>query len=197
MWHHRGMDPRVARTRTGLQRALFDLAGERPLDDVTIADITDRAGVNRSSFYQHYSDKDSLLADAIESVLDAAAAPLRQTLAAQLQPGMPAELDDYLRHVASHLELYRRVLGPHGSGAVGTRLRSRIELIVRDTFEAAGDRSFGDVPLDVVSAGIAGMVLGVIAAWVRIDPLPEVEVASAWLEQVLAAPGQMLARSGA
>ena len=62
------MDPRIARTRQSLQAALFELARERGLDEITVADIAERAGVNRSSFYQHYSDKDTLLADAIDAV---------------------------------------------------------------------------------------------------------------------------------
>src|SRR5665811_757073 len=49
-------DPRIARTRRMLQTALLDLTREQPLDEITVADIADRAEVNRSSFYQHYSD---------------------------------------------------------------------------------------------------------------------------------------------
>lgn len=185
----------MTRTRTSLQRALLELAGARPLDDITIADIADRAGVNRSSFYQHYADKDSLLADALESVLDAAAAPLRATIETGAHPGIPAELGDYLRHMADNRALYRRVLGAHGSAAVSGRLRHRIQIIVEDSLAAADPTSSASTtvaPLDVVAAGIAGMVLGVMSAWVARDPLPPVEVAAGWLEQVLRTPGRLL-----
>ena len=63
------MDARVVRTRRSLQESLFALARERPLEELTVADIVQRAGVNRSSFYQHYADKDTLLADAIDPIL--------------------------------------------------------------------------------------------------------------------------------
>lgn len=49
-----------------------------------------------------------------------------------------------------------------------------------------------DVPVDVVSAGIAGSTLGVITAWVMRDPLPKVETAARWLESVLLTPARML-----
>src|SRR5690606_15118949 len=68
----RNVDPRIARTRRSLQEALFELARERGLDEISVADIAERAGVNRSSFYQHYSDKDTLLADAIDAVVEEA-----------------------------------------------------------------------------------------------------------------------------
>ena len=61
------LDPRIARTRRVLQAALLDLAREQPLDEITVAEIADRAEVNRSSFYQHYSDKETLLADALDA----------------------------------------------------------------------------------------------------------------------------------
>ncbi len=186
------MDPRAARTRTSLQQALLALALEHDLDDITIGDVVERAGVNRSSFYQHYSDKDTLLADALESVLDDAAAPMRAQLRSGAAPGMPAELFEYFAHVAAHAPLYRRVLGAHGSAAVSARLRRRIEAIVGETMTETTASARGDVPMDVVSAGIAGSALGVITAWVSRDPLPPVETAAHWLESVMLTPARML-----
>ncbi len=70
------MDVRVARTRKRLQEALFALARERGLDDVSVSDIAEHAGVNRSTFYQHYSDKETVLADALDALLAQAGAQL-------------------------------------------------------------------------------------------------------------------------
>ncbi|MFF2633450.1 TetR/AcrR family transcriptional regulator [Microbacterium sp. NPDC058021] len=183
------MDPRAARTRASLQDALLALARERSLDELTVGDIVQRAGVNRSSFYQHYGDKETLLADALEEALGEVAAPLRAAPRASAPPAMPPELMVYLEHVAQNATLYRRVLGDHGSAVVAGRLRARIESIVSDTVGLADPDVFADMPLDVVGAGIAGTALGVIGAWVARDPLPPVEVAAQWLWQILVAPG--------
>jgi len=188
------MDPRAERTRASLQQALLSLAHERPLDEITIADVAERAGVNRSSFYQHYTDKDTLLADALEAVLDDAARTLRGGVPAGAFRGMPAELGEYLTHVASHTALYRQILGDHGSGAVSARLRRRITLIVAENIPPAEAQARGAVPLEVLSAGIAGSVLGVIGAWVGRDPLPPVDTAAGWLESVLRTPARLLER---
>lgn len=187
------MDPRAARTRTRLQQALLALALERDLDEITIGDVAERAGVNRSSFYQHYSDKDTVLADSLESVLDDAAAQFRVQLQERPVRGMPAEFGRYLAHVADFAPLYRRVLGAHGSAVVSARLRQRVEEIVAETVVHSDPRVLAGVPIEVVSAGIAGSVLGVIAAWVSRDPLPPVQTAADWMESVLQAPARMLA----
>lgn len=183
------MDPRAARTRASLQDALLALARERSLDELTVGDIVQRAGVNRSSFYQHYGDKETLLADALEQALDEVAEPLRSAPRDGAPPAMPRELVLYLEHIAQNAALYRRVLGDHGSAVVAGRLRARIESIVRDTVGLADPDGFADVPLDVVGAGIAGTALGVVSAWVARDPLPPVDVAAHWMWQVLVAPG--------
>jgi AcrR family transcriptional regulator len=41
--------------------AIVELASERPISQVTIADLADRAGVTRATFYNHYSSPLQLL----------------------------------------------------------------------------------------------------------------------------------------
>jgi AcrR family transcriptional regulator len=180
------MDPRVARTRLSLQEALLALARERPLDEVTIGDIAEHAGVNRSSFYQHYSDKETLLADALETAIDDVARNL-DTSAADVAR-MPPELLVYLEHIDHNAALYRRILGDRGSAVVAARLRERIEGIVAEAVSAADVAEFRDVPTDVVAAAIAGTALGVITAWVSRDDRPDVTVAAEWLWRMLLGP---------
>lgn len=54
-------DARVRRTRDALGDALVALMQEKSFDTITVQDVLDRAGVSRSTFYTHYSDKDDLL----------------------------------------------------------------------------------------------------------------------------------------
>ena len=55
------MDARVRRTRDALGDALVALIQEKPFDTITVQDVLDRAGVGRSTFYLHYSNKEDLL----------------------------------------------------------------------------------------------------------------------------------------
>ncbi|KRC59241.1 TetR family transcriptional regulator [Agromyces sp. Root81] len=181
------MDVRVERTRRSLQDALLDLARERPLDEVTVAEIAARAGVNRSSFYQHYSEKETLLADALDAAAEAAAA----TLPGHYEPpsGPPQALVQFLQHIDEHAELYRSVFGGTGSTAVLARLRARIEAIVREGLVSSPTPAYEGVPLDVIAAGITGSALGVVEAWLMRDPRPSVEVGAEWVWRALLGPG--------
>jgi AcrR family transcriptional regulator len=186
-WQNPHVDVRVERTRRALQAALFELARERPLDEVTIADIATRAGVNRSTFYQHYSDKETLLADALDATAEAAGAALPEIVEPPFEA--PQALFAFLEHFEANADLYRRVLGSPGSAVVTARLRRRIELIVGDALVRSGTRAFEGLPLDVVAAGIAGSALGVIEAWLARDPRPPAATAGDWVWRVLIGPG--------
>lgn len=59
------LDPRVVRTRQLIKDALFVLASKKDFKDITIGEITEKAMVNRATFYAHFSDKYDLLEIAI------------------------------------------------------------------------------------------------------------------------------------
>lgn len=63
-------DERVRRTRERLGNALLTLILEKPVHDVTVQDVLDRASVGRSTFYLHYRDKDDLLLSQLERFLE-------------------------------------------------------------------------------------------------------------------------------
>jgi AcrR family transcriptional regulator len=181
------VDARVERTRSALQQAALQLAREDRFDDATIAELTEAAGVNRSSFYQHYDDRQVLLADAIEAAeIEAAAAVGTPTnVPAQLPPSMVAAL----RHFDTDADLYRRLLGERGSPIVAARIRTRFEAQAREGVISSGTTAFEGMPIDIVAAGIAGSCLAVIQAWLDLDPRPSIETAADWVWRVLVGPG--------
>ena len=55
------LDPRVKRTRQLIQQAFMQLMAEKDFQNITVQDITERAEVNRATFYAHFEDKYALL----------------------------------------------------------------------------------------------------------------------------------------
>src|SRR5512138_721713 len=55
------LDPRVKRTRALLEQAFMALLEEKGFQALTVQDITEKAGVNRATFYAHFADKYTLL----------------------------------------------------------------------------------------------------------------------------------------
>ncbi len=54
-------DPRVLRTQQLLLQAFSDLFSEKGFHAMTVQDITERARVNRGTFYSHFEDKYTIL----------------------------------------------------------------------------------------------------------------------------------------
>lgn len=50
-------DIRTKRTHQQIRDALIDLIFEKHFDNITVGDITNRAMINRSTFYRYYQDK--------------------------------------------------------------------------------------------------------------------------------------------
>lgn len=56
-------DARQVRSRNALTGALLELLEERPFDQLTIREITARAGTGYATFFRHYPTKEALLGD--------------------------------------------------------------------------------------------------------------------------------------
>lgn len=55
------MDRRILKTNNLIRKALTDLMKQKTFDKITIKDLTEKADINRATFYLHYKDKYDLL----------------------------------------------------------------------------------------------------------------------------------------
>lgn len=55
------LDPRVRRTRGLILRSFESLLAEKGFESISVQDVTDKAEVNRATFYAHFPDKYALL----------------------------------------------------------------------------------------------------------------------------------------
>lgn len=70
----RKSDVRKIRTHRLIVDAFFELTQEKSLNKIKVTDITDRAMVNRATFYLHFTDKyelfDVLIRECLQEILD-------------------------------------------------------------------------------------------------------------------------------
>lgn len=63
------MQKRKTATKLELTSALVTLLATKDYDQITVRDITQAAGINRSTFYAHYTDKNDMITQLIQSML--------------------------------------------------------------------------------------------------------------------------------
>src|SRR5690606_4679709 len=98
----------------------------------------------------------------------------------------PLVLVNFLQHIALHGDLYQQVFTEPGYGVVLARLRMHIQEWV---FEAAGTPGVpSDVPLNVVAAGLAGSIIGVLGEWLQGSPRASVDDAARWVWTLVVGP---------
>jgi AcrR family transcriptional regulator len=97
-------DLRVRRTCERLGSALVALIQEKPINDVTVQDVLDRASVGRSTFYLHYRDKDDLLLSQLEMFLEmmSTALSVRKEKSNRVAP-----VTEMFAHIGNENKIYR------------------------------------------------------------------------------------------
>jgi AcrR family transcriptional regulator len=162
-----------------MQTALLDLCREQEYADLSVSDITEASGINRSTFYQHYADKEALLADALDGFVESAAAQIEAEKLNAPDADPRAMIQKFLEHVRENAALYRTVLGPTGSLVIVANLRERVIALALSGLSQA-PRQADSPPLNIVAAGIAGSFISVVREWLSMKPLPSADRATEW-----------------
>ena len=100
----RKLDERARRTRERLGSAFVALIHEKPIEDVTVQDVLNRASVGRSTFYLHFRDKNDLLLSQLEVFLETMSSMLRVRKEASDRVVPVAEI---FAHIENQRDLYR------------------------------------------------------------------------------------------
>ena len=182
-------DARVVRTRRALESALLELAEERDFSEITASEIARRAGVNRNTLYLHYHDKDDLLVQTLEHLLEDLTESAR-TFVAAVTPTSPFETPphwiDFMRMVERRRPLFRRILSDTGSSALAARLRDfHIEYFVLAWRQKQLVESPGSPSLEFRANFSANSSIGMLRWWLEQEDEIPGEVVAAWLWKYL------------
>lgn len=118
----------VMNTKRRLSAALAELMLQKPVQQITVRELTQKAGVSRGTFYFHYYDIYALLDRLENSYLD----HLR-SLTKELVPGferqeVPPALVTIFRFLDENDELSRALCGPNGRPAFMEEIRRLISV---------------------------------------------------------------------
>jgi AcrR family transcriptional regulator len=130
-----GPDRRVRRTRDRLGEALVELIQEKRFDDISVREVSRKAGVGRSTFYAHFPDKEALFLAEIDDGLRAMASSLSR---AREPSDRVAPVRELFSHVAEMRDLRRAF-------AASDRLHVYLDR-ARMHFAWGIERRLGEVP---------------------------------------------------
>lgn len=122
------LDRRILRTRDALRTALMQLMVECGWDAIDIQTLCDRANIGRSTFYQHFANKEELLKANFKGLRDFLLVQARPESA---QPGQLAFVAGLMAHVCEAQEVFRALLDRRSGHYVQDRFRELLVELVQ------------------------------------------------------------------
>ncbi|MBA3873568.1 MAG: TetR/AcrR family transcriptional regulator [Anaerolineae bacterium] len=178
-------DSRVRRTRKIIQEALINLTVEKGYNRISVQNIVDRAGINRSTYYRHYLDKDDLLSKYMDDVTGVIFQ--NDEIDEEDQEGILSGLIKLLNHIQTFSEFYRIMLSTDGHPLVSERLRQKVENRFRiHVTEITKTQCKKGSVIELQLRSMSGAGIGAILWWVENNIPCTAEELAVWIGQLSA-----------
>lgn len=170
-------------THRQLTAVLMQLILEKGYPQVTIKDITERAGIDRTTFYLHFSDKEDLLIKSQLHLIDELVNSIRMDQAPLSGVLMTFE------HMAKHVDQYRVLLQLEGSTVPSQMLHDYIVRSVKPIIEQRlreNDFPEAAADTDLIANFITGALRSTARWWLQSGmPYPPDEMTRRFVQLAL------------
>ena len=125
-------DRRVRRTKQLIKQSLIELMHEKPFKDITVKDITERADLNRGTFYLHYVDIYDLLSKIEDETLQAIEEMMLDYRCKINMPSCYELLDELFSYIEDNRDLFEVLLHSQSEGIFLNKLQYLIKTMGLD-----------------------------------------------------------------
>jgi len=161
----KNLTDRGQETQRHLTDVLMQIILEKGFEQVSVKDITERAGIDRSTFYLHFSDKHDLLIKSQQQLID----DLMRRIGPDNAPLLGVALT--FEHMAEHVNQYRVLLQLEGSEIPSQLLHDYIVRITKPIIEQrlreGGIESMETVDIDLIANFITGALRSTARWWLQ------------------------------
>ncbi len=177
------IDRRVLRSRAKIRSALFELVKEKPYAQISVTELTERAGLNRKTFYMHYASLDDVLSEVEEDF----AAALSRVLADSSFYDTRKISSDMVYGVEAAVRENYEVLDCLSLARSFDVIRDRVERGVRDVIwqKLAQYSSLDDAGRTYISQYLAAGLVSMIVLWIRSGDGKPLEEVAQMAEQMI------------
>lgn len=135
-------DPRAARTKTSIQSALLTLIREKGFDQISVRNLTTKAGINRSTFYQHYQNKwhllDQMMNTHLQGLIEAVKPINLRPAKSYISEPNPSFVRVFT-YIEEHATFFRTMLGKKGVPLFQHRLIKKVSESISEEMNKNND----------------------------------------------------------
>lgn len=159
-------DLRIIKTKNLLYTTLISLLKDYTFEEIKVSDICNKALINRSTFYAHYSDKYELLASCIQDIKDDLANKLRsnQNISNTKEYYMEM-LNLFLSHIDDNRELFSSIIINNKNSVIMDIFYATINADLTKRLKEEDKKRELNVPEEIITNFYVGAVVNVSMKW--------------------------------
>lgn len=173
------MSSRAWETKERIRDAFFELNAEKKIEKISVREITERAHVNRGTFYVYFRDVYDLLEQTQDAMIEDFIRSLKESIGILLKEPERFEVHPILTVMMKHMKYLKVFLGVNGDPKFSYQIKAMAKKNLREVF--VNENVSPHKNLDYVLEYITSAQLGLISYWLRND----MALASEEMEQMV------------
>lgn len=146
-------------TEEAIKNTYLQLLEEKPMDKITISEITKRIGINRQTFYYHYKDIIDLTADIFNDV---------SKYCAGTDGNLSNCLMRYYDYFTEHKAITQNIVRSGYFDQVHSRMEPDLRIMISNMIDdTAGMGQIGEATKELTSFYYAAILSTFIVRWIR------------------------------
>ncbi len=158
------------RTRQNLIDAFWLLYCEKRIDKITIKEITDKAGYNRGTFYEYFSDVYDVLEQIENSLLPGNIDEMPPRTIPSPELSFP--VNAFVKMYEEHSKYYVVLLGDNGDPSFQSKMKNRLKPLLLQVL--GGTKGIEDFRIDYTIEYMLSAMIGVLSYWFRQEKRPPI-----------------------
>ncbi len=155
----------TAQTKNNLRTAFWTLYTEKPIEKISIKEITDLAGYNRGTFYLYYRDVYDIFTQIENELLEKIAAVLNETMLENETFDLSKQMEILLELMRTHEPYACILLSDNGDPHFATRLKEIIWPLLNRYFVPTEGHS--DYQIALLSEFYLSGLLAAVIQWLK------------------------------
>jgi len=167
------MDRRISKTKKVIKDSFIQLIREKGFEKITVKDLTEKANINRGTFYLHYKDKYDLLEQGqneilkeIEHIMSKASKEIEKFMPIKESNQVSPFLTEIYTYIGYNSDFMSVILGTRGNLYFQTKLKDLIRRFVANNI--TNNANFNKkIPVKYFIEMAASIQIGVIQKWIQ------------------------------
>jgi AcrR family transcriptional regulator len=167
------MDRRISKTKKVIKDCFIQLIREKGFEKITVKDLTEKANINRGTFYLHYKDKYDLLEQGqneilkeIEHIMSKASKEIEKFIPIKESNQVSPFLTEIYTHIGYNSDFMSVILGTRGNLYFQTKLKDLIRRFIANNI--TNNANFNKkILVKYFIEMVASIQIGVIQKWIQ------------------------------